>query len=221
MRVLVTAGSTRVMIDQVRAITNIFRGRTGTNIAQYFSSQGCEVTLITSEPSLVQALSGIWVERFRTFDELAALMEKEITEGDYDVVIHSAAVSDYQVSQVCVIDEDGKIVPIDASSKVSSSHDKVYLEMVPTFKIIDKIRDPWGFSGVLVKFKLQVQMSDEQLLEIAHKSRQTSDANIIVANCLEWAYKYAYIITEDPEPLHVHRTEIGICLYNFAKKALE
>ena len=51
--VLVTAGSTMVPIDKVRAITNIFNGRTGTNIALYFAQQGWNVTLVTSNPSLL------------------------------------------------------------------------------------------------------------------------------------------------------------------------
>lgn len=33
MRVLVTAGATQVPIDRVRAITNVFTGRTGTQVA--------------------------------------------------------------------------------------------------------------------------------------------------------------------------------------------
>ena len=54
MKVLVTAGATMSPIDKVRAITNIFKGRTGTAIAKYFAkSRRHDVTLITSSPGLL------------------------------------------------------------------------------------------------------------------------------------------------------------------------
>ena len=53
-RVLITAGATTVPIDKVRAITNIFKGRTGTEIAEFFSKKGCQVILLTSNPELVK-----------------------------------------------------------------------------------------------------------------------------------------------------------------------
>jgi len=43
---------------------------------------------------------------------------------------------------------------------------------------------------------LEVGIEDEELISIAKESRIKSDANIIVANCLEWAKERAYVITE-------------------------
>lgn len=78
---------------------------------------------------------------YQTFDDLLGIMNKEIISGDYDIIIHSAAVSDFKVAEIY----DGKI----------SSNQELILKMIPTPKIIDLIRKPWGFRGVLVKFKLQ------------------------------------------------------------------
>jgi phosphopantothenoylcysteine synthetase/decarboxylase len=83
------------------------------------------------------------------------------------------------------------------NGKISSSHDSLTMELVPTEKIVDRVRDPWAFQGTLVKFKLQVDMSDDELLSIAMKSQAASKADIMVANCLEWAREYAYIL--DPQ----------------------
>jgi len=47
MKVLITAGSTNVMIDQVRCISNIFKGKTGNAIARFFNDTE-EVTIILS-----------------------------------------------------------------------------------------------------------------------------------------------------------------------------
>jgi phosphopantothenoylcysteine synthetase/decarboxylase len=215
MKVLITAGSTNVMIDQVRCISNIFKGETGEKIADYFSCKSeNKVTLITSN----KQNETIFFRRlhYKTYDELYALMEQEITTGNYDVVIHSAAVSDYKVEGTYVFktypqgdkrDEYGWVVgpgpglaKVDSSKKISSDNKELYLKLVPTEKIIDKIRKPWGFNGVLVKFKLQVGITDLELLEIAKKSMATSKADFIVANCLEWSKDRAYILRADESP---------------------
>ncbi len=203
LRVLVTAGSTEVPIDQVRSIGNIFHGRTGTNIAEYFHRAGHAVTLLTSSPKLVSE-SGVYVSPFHTFHELEELMEWKIRRTPYDVIIHSAAVSDYKVSRV-LIDESGSLKPVDATKKIPSSHDRLYLELIPTIKLIDQIREPWGFKGTLVKFKLQVGISDAELLKIAQASMVASRADFVVANCLEWAKERAYLLGVDGTHVEMKR----------------
>jgi phosphopantothenate-cysteine ligase/phosphopantothenoylcysteine decarboxylase/phosphopantothenate--cysteine ligase len=52
MHILVTAGNTQAPIDDVRCITNIFTGHTGTRIALAAYSRGHSITLLTSHPEL-------------------------------------------------------------------------------------------------------------------------------------------------------------------------
>lgn len=211
-RVLVTAGSTRVMLDQVRCISNIFGGRTGEMIARAFGDSCCDVTLLTSaKESYVRDRV-----KYRTYDELHENMEKLITTGNYDVVIHSAAVSDYKVEGTYVQQDYSNGTPglykINSSTKISSSENELYLKLIPTEKIVDKIRDDWKFEGTLVKFKLQVGMSDQELVDIAYKSMLHSKADLMVANCLEWSTDRAFILStgkfnnmevEEVERLHL------------------
>lgn len=97
------------------------------------------------------------------------------------------------------------------NGKISSSHDSLTMELEPTEKIVDRIRDPWAFQGTLVKFKLQVDMSDDELLSVAGKSKDVSKADIMVANCLEWAREYAYIL--EPQGIsRVVRTRLAATL---------
>ena len=225
MKILVTAGNTLTPIDQVRAftkvilgdaITNIFRGRTGTEIALELASFGHNVTLVTSSPELVPS-SNMRLHKlpYKMFDQLAAIMESEIRNGGYDCVIHSAAVSDYKptgnVLTLCVEEETASVLPngfvlpegyalakkVPSGKKISSSYPTLLIETVQTDKLIDKIRKDWGFDGYVVKFKLQVGISDEELLAIARASRSFSSANLIVANCLEWSGERAYVVGED------------------------
>lgn len=194
MKVLVTAGSTNVPIDQVRAITNIFKGRTGTEIAECFAKHGIPTKLLTSSPHLVNPDVDMEVDRFKNFDELHDKMEAELLTGQYDILIHSAAVSDYKCEGVYFREDCGCLLPLDNSEKVSSQHKELYLKMVPTCKLIDKVRTDWKFNGLVVKFKLEVGLSDKELIDVATKSMVQSDADMIIANCLEWSAKKAFVI---------------------------
>lgn len=227
MRVLVTAGNTMTMIDSVRGITNIFRGRTGHQIADQMRDAGHEVILLTSSPDLVRshpiadavAEGTLTVIAYKTYDELLTKMEYAVKNSRFDLIVHSAAVSDYKVVGTyvpCDPSESPYVGPmrfvikmLEKIGKISSSHKRLFLELVPTEKIIDKIRRDWGFKGYLVKFKLQVDMSDAELIEIARKSRTQSGADMIVANCLEWSRDHAYVIGRDDVAHSVTREEIA------------
>ena len=203
MKMLITGGNTQTPIDSVRSITNIFKGKTSIQIAAAANTY-YEVTLLGNKEMSSSVSDGINFVPYRTYDELYSSMESLIKQNKYDVIIHSAAVGDYKVDGVY----DANMQLINNDGKVGSSHNELYLKLVPTEKIVDKIRD-WGFGGKLVKFKLQVNMSDEELIKIAEASRLTSNADFIVANCLEWAKEYAYIMNEN-KCKKVARCDLGI-----------
>src|SRR5438552_11717988 len=103
MNVLVTAGNTRVYIDQVRCLTNVFTGRTGASIALEAHRRGHRVVLLTSHPEAVETAPADerWsLYRFRTFDDLHQRLRSLLEAGGLDAVIHCAAVSDYQCTGV-------------------------------------------------------------------------------------------------------------------------
>jgi len=216
MKILVTAGNTLVPIDRVRGITNIFTGRTGAAIALCAHERGHTVTLLTSHPEAVEALregaaplAERWsLRRFSTFDDLHARMQALLPSGEYDALVHCAAVSDYQAAGVYAPadhthfnEQDGTWhgtggVPglVDrAAGKVKSDEPELWLRLVRTPKLVDLVRSAWGFRGVLVKFKLEVGVSDENLLEIAERSRRQSAADLMVANTLEGASFWALL----------------------------
>lgn len=216
MKVLVTAGNTQTPIDQVRCITNVFSGRTGTRIAIDAYRQGHDVRLLTSHPDIVTELAGhsIATERwrvvpYRTFADLRHLMEQEIVGGSYDAIVHVAAVCDYEVAGAYALAAEttfdtvrkslcasGQPAFVDAGAgKVKSNHPEVWLRLTPTPKLVDMIRDPWGFRGTLVKFKLEVGVSEGELQRIADASRRHSRADVIVANTLAGMSSWALIGT--------------------------
>jgi phosphopantothenoylcysteine synthetase/decarboxylase len=83
------------------------------------------------------------------------------------------------------------------AGKVKSDAPELWLRLVRTPKLIDRVRPDWGFTGVLVKFKLEVGVSEEQLLDIAERSRRHSAADLMVANTLEGAAYWAYVGAAD------------------------
>jgi phosphopantothenoylcysteine synthetase/decarboxylase len=215
MNVLVTAGNTLVPIDRVRCITNIFTGRTGAAIALAARRRGHTVTLLTSHPEAAAELGEVppsdgWaVQRYRTFDDLHREMSRHILRGGLHAVIHCAAVSDYRAAGIYAPAPGTHFHPSDgqwtsdvpeppalidrAAGKVKSDEPELWLRLVRAPKLIDLVRADWGFTGVLVKFKLEVGVSDEHLLSVAEASRRHSQADLMVANTLEEAGVWALL----------------------------
>ena len=170
-RVLITAGPTRVMIDAVRYLSNVSSGFTGAALAREFARSGAEVHLLLGRGQAAPP-EGIRTTRFETFDELHELVRAEVGSRRYDAVIHAAAVSDYR--------------PVDESAgKMSSERDELVLRLQRTPKIVDEIKelDPSVF---LVKFKLEVGRTEDDLLRIARESAVRSRADLVVANDLHY-----------------------------------
>ena len=80
-----------------------------------------------------------------------------------------------------------------AAGKVKSDEPELWLRLVRAPKLVDLVRSAWGFRGLLVKFKLEVGVPDERLLEVAERSRVHSAADLMVANTLEGAGVYAFL----------------------------
>ena len=168
--ILITAGSTWVAIDAVRVITNIFGGALGTEIATEGVRQGAKVTLLLG-PGRINPKSldkKIKVIPYKYYSDLLTLVKKHVSSKKYDIIIHSAAVADY-------------IPEKPHSGKIKSNLDTLIIKLKKTKKIVDLVKklDPDIF---LVKFKLEVGKSKDELLSIAKESMDTSHADMIVAN---------------------------------------
>lgn len=226
MNVLVTAGNTLVPIDRVRCITNIFSGRTGAAIARCAWERGHTVTLLTSHPDIVDAPhSERWAMLpYRTFEDLQNLMIGLVQGSRLDAIVHCAAVSDYLAGGIYAPAEgtrfcsetgrweseaDAPELVDRAAGKVKSDEPELWLRMIRAPKLVDCIRRDWGFRGLLVKFKLEVGISEEQLLEVAERSRTHSAADMMVANTLEGANEWALVGPFDGQYRRVSRRELA------------
>jgi phosphopantothenoylcysteine decarboxylase/phosphopantothenate--cysteine ligase len=95
-KVLVTAGPTTSPIDPVRLITNRSTGKMGYAIAEEARDRGAEVTLV-SGPSNVQEPFGMNIIKINTNEEMYNEVLKYYNSND--IVIKSAAVSDYKIKE--------------------------------------------------------------------------------------------------------------------------
>jgi phosphopantothenoylcysteine synthetase/decarboxylase len=98
------------------------------------------------------------------------------------------------------------------NGKISSKLDELWLRLVPTTKLVDSIRK-WGLGdGKLIKFKLEVNVSPDELFNRASKSRADSNADLIVANRLndfsDWNTPVMQIIDRNSDVVHVSRNKL-------------
>ncbi len=143
-------------------------------------------------------------------------------------VFMSAAVSDYTPAGAYQIVErrrgegdDGEevwVVRPAQAQKVKSTFDQMAILGQKTEKLVDRFRRDWKFAGLLVKFKLEVGISADRLIEIGHASRVASGADYLVANTLdivEGPNAGAYLLSEGRSEW-VPRTELAARLRDLA-----
>jgi phosphopantothenoylcysteine synthetase/decarboxylase len=198
MRFLVTAGNTREKIDQVRDWGNIFTGNTGLRIARALA-QISEVDLLTSNRAHLLELASdksarITASPFTDHGELRGALAALMARHTYDAIFMTAAVADYKPAGVFAITsrepgdtpgtERWQVRNVQAG-KVKSTHSAIAIVGTQTEKIIDLFRTEWKHGGLLVKFKLEVGISKDELIRIGQASRKASGAEFLVANTLD------------------------------------
>jgi len=149
----------------------------------------------------------IRIEKYQTFEDLDSAMEREISTGGFDAVIHAAAVNDYLLAGTFA-KVNGELADVSAG-KVKGNHEELWLKFRPAPKLVDKIRSDWHFTGTLVKFKLEVGVGDAELLEIAERSRVHSHADWMVANTLEGMHEWAFAGAEPHGYRRVTRADLA------------
>jgi phosphopantothenoylcysteine decarboxylase/phosphopantothenate--cysteine ligase len=183
MKILITGGPTWAKIDDVRIVTNIFTGKTALYLAKKFTKRKNNVTLFMNLHCIDKFPKNIRVIPFKYFDELKAKLKMELKKDRYDLIIHTAAVSDYKLKKAF-------------KGKVASKKKEWKLILVPTPKLIKIIRK-LARESFLVQFKLEVEKKN--LIDKAFRSLKENKADLVVANSLEelrLGYK-AYVIDKN------------------------
>ena len=217
MKILVTSGGTSEAIDQVRSITNHSTGRLGKVITETLLKAGHQVCLITTRQALKPELHPnlTMIEIQNTSD---LLQEMKRIVPDYQVLIHSMAVSDYSPVYMAGLDEVQASQDLseflhkkNMESKISSKDEVQVLFLKKNPKIISLVKE-WKPSIHLIGFKLLVDVTKENLIQIARESLEKNQADLIVANDLTQInanQHLAYLVEEKDYQLVTSKQEIA------------
>ena len=189
MKILVTSGGTSEAIDRVRSITNHSTGHLGLVITEALIKAGHEVCLITTSHAIKPA-SHPNLKIIEIKNTLDLLEEMRKLVKDYQVLIHSMAVSDYTPVYMTSIDElqasqdlSEFLTKHNTETKISSKEEAQILFLKKNPKIISLVKE-WNPKIHLIGFKLLVDVTKEHLIDVARESLNKNRADIIVANDL-------------------------------------
>ena len=189
------------MIDRVRDWGNILTGNTGYEIATALAESGGDVDLLTSNRFHLAAVlhapgrapGSICATGFTSHAQLKRELATLMARRTYDAVLMTAAVADdapvraYEVLRRSSGEsgEETWVVRDVQAGKVKSTFPELAVLGQRTEKVVDLFRTEWRHNGLLVKFKLEVDTSDNELIRIGGASRRASGADYLVANTLE------------------------------------
>jgi len=159
--VVVTSGATTESIDPIRTLSNRASGRTGRAVARACYARGAEVVLVHDGQDLPWAT----VETVESAAEMTDAVLDHVAEAD--ALVSAAAVSDYTVET--------------ATSKIRSGQESLTLELEPTPKLIDTVReaDP---ALPIVGFKAETEGDDAALAKRARELQQRAVLAFVVGN---------------------------------------
>ena len=158
---MVTSGPTSEAIDPVRVLTNRSSGKTGRAVARACYARGADVTLVHDGSDVPYAT----VEPVESAAEMTAAVEACVEEAD--ALVSAAAIGDYTVEG--------------ASEKIKSGQGNLALDLEPTPKLIDTIRDAHPDLPI-VGFKTETSGDDGTMVAAAQELRSRAGLAFVVAN---------------------------------------
>lgn len=182
-RILITSGPTAVPIDEMRVITNRSTGEMGRLIANAMAKKGHAVTLIEGSlsTSRIPLAETVTLKSFFYYDELASSLTRELKRG-YDIVIHAAAVSDFQLARPF----RGKL----------PSGKTLRLELTPTKKLVSRVKKV-SSRPLLVGFKLETRLTRAFILDKVKGLFKDAGCGLVVANVQKGQRYQACLIHPD------------------------
>ncbi len=184
-KILITCGPTWVPVDEMRVISNRSTGELGHILTEYLEEKGAKITLLEGPVTHRAQCKSVRVMKFHFYDDFEKILKHELKKP-YDAIIHSAAVSDYQLKKVY-------------KEKLRSDLPQLILSLIPMKKLIHEIKklNPKTF---LVGFKLESNVGEKELKEKTSELFQGARCDLVVANCLQ-DKKYTGIILDRNEKI--------------------
>ena len=222
MHILITSGGTSEAIDRVRAITNHSTGSLGKILAEMALTKGHQVTLITTPTALKpDPHPQLRLLLIQNVEELLTQMKTEVPHHQF--LIHAMAVSDYTPVYMTGLEEVEKAQDLHSfihrenqEPKISSKEEYQVLFLKKNPKIISLVKE-WNPAIQLIGFKLLVDVSSAELIQVARESLVKNHASMIVANDLTKIHNgqhQAYLVTDDQVLEASTKAEIAEAILN-------
>ena len=181
MKCVVTAGPTYEPLDAVRRLTNYSTGRLGTELADFLTAQGHEVTLLIGETATYPGeRKAREVKVFSTTTDLRKQL-KALAGKKTGAVFHAAAGSDFGFGKMFTQVAGGKFQPVRSSKKISTRNGSFFVVLVPTPKIIAELRT-WFPQAILCGWKFEANGGQAEALSAAKKQIADCATDFCVAN---------------------------------------
>lgn len=181
MNCIVTAGPTFEPLDDVRRLTNFSTGRLGTELANFLASRGHCVTLLIGESATYAGeRRAQTVKVFSTTSDLRAKLQA-LRGKKVDAIFHAAAVSDFAFGKMFTRDAAGKLKPFQPPKKISTRGGNLFVELVPTPKIIAELRG-WFPKTKIIGWKYEANGGRSDALQAADKQMADCATDGCVAN---------------------------------------
>ena len=190
MKILITSGGTREMIDGVRCITNISTGKLAVKILEELVGQE-KINNIRSDkrlermefifihtkgsampPSTIIESYDIDIKYIEVTDTQSAMDAMEELVPTVDVVIHPMAVSDFAFAPIKT-----KLKSNDPEAFIESVKERIYR----TPKILSHIKE-LNPNCFLISFKFEDGVDHDELIRIAFDSLLKNKSDIVIAN---------------------------------------
>jgi phosphopantothenate---cysteine ligase (CTP) len=172
MNAVITGGPSSEPIDDVRLITNRSTGELGVILAKAFRQGGHEVRLFLGRLSQYRHQQAAYFDR----NEDLQRMLGEITERkSVDVVLHAAALADFQVVAVRAGNIDLGL------KKIGSEHEILSVDLAPKPKVIAGLRDLFP-NALIVGWKLELEGSRDDLIREAARQVKKNYTDACVIN---------------------------------------
>jgi phosphopantothenoylcysteine synthetase/decarboxylase len=180
MRCIVTAGPTYENLDNVRRLTNFSTGRLGVELAAHLTREGFAVTLLVGEQATWRGER--LASDIQTFTTTADLLERfsNCANGNVRGVFHAAAVSDFTFGRILERTDSGDLRPLSAG-KVSTRQGTLLAELVPTPKVISRLREFFP-DACLTGWKFEVDGDHDSVLEKGRQQLADNQTDACVVN---------------------------------------
>lgn len=180
---IITAGGSLEKWDSVRGHTNLAKGTIGTLIAKELVKKGNHVTFVHGYfTSPIHNTENIENVVFEGVEHLKQTLKQLLTSSAFDGIIMTAALSDWLVDEI--YDKEGNL--LGEQGKLSSNEPPI-IKFKKAPKILPLIKT-WDENITLVGFKLESNVSEEEVIKRANTRMQQSNCDLMIANFSQSLY---------------------------------